>query len=114
MMHLSAHTERIASIIGRDLALLLLNHASVKTSGHMYVPVRPRPGHCIVSLIGLDAATKLTDTLGGQTVRLFECQSNYLAKRNAEIKRMIAQGATIRTIAKTFQLSDRQIRNLKS
>lgn len=111
-MHLSAHTERIASIIGRDLALLLLNHAREKTSGHMYVPVHPRPGHCIVSLIGLDAVTKLTDALGGQTVRLFECQSNYLAKRNAEVKCMAEKGLSTREIAKAFALTDRHVRNI--
>lgn len=102
---------KIAALIGNDLAMAMIHHAHANgCTGSIYIPRRPRPGKCLVSLIGMDAATKLANTYGGQTLVMPKCRAMYREQRNAEALRMAAAGISIRNIAEAVGLTDRQVR----
>lgn len=110
---LPALVDRIASMIGQDRALLLVEHAHrAGANGYVYVPRLPKPGQCLPSLIGQEAAAHLAQVYGGSTIRLPRCRVIYRAQRNAEVQRMASSGATVHAVAQAFQLTDRQVRNV--
>ncbi len=110
---LPAQVTKIASLIGLELAMVLVEHARGNDgTGVMYFPRRPRPGQCLVKLVGLSAAVKLSKVYGGQTIILPKCLAIYRARRNAEVLRMLDAGMSIHNIAEAVGLTDRQIRNV--
>lgn len=112
---LPAQVKKIASLIGLDLAMALVEHAhGVDGSGVVYFPIRPRTGQCLVSLVGLSAAVKLSKAFGGQTIILPKCRAIYRARRNAEVMRMVEAGMSTRNIAEAVGLTTRQVLNLKT
>jgi hypothetical protein len=107
---LPAQVTKIASLIGRDLAMMLVEHAhGIDGTGVVYFPRHPRPGQCLVRLVGLPAAVKLSKAYGGQTIILPKCRVVYRARRNAEVMRM-----SNRNIAEAVNLTERQVRNVLS
>lgn len=104
---------KIAAMIGHEKAMLLVEHAySDGATGFVYFPRIPQPGQCLVSLVGIEASRKLADAFGGTTLKLPKCQAIQRAQRNAEVRRMVAAGASVHTIARTFHLTVRQVRNV--
>ena len=110
---LPAQVTKIASLIGLDLAMMLVEHAhGIDGTGVVYFPRHPRPGQCLVSLVGLSAAVKLSKAYGGQTIILPKCRAIYRARRNAEVMRMAEAGMSNRNIAQAVCLTERQVRNV--
>lgn len=112
---LPAQVSKIAALIGLDLAMVLIQHAhGIDGTGVVYFPRRPRVGQCLVSLVGLPAAVKLSKAFGGQTINLPKCRAIYRARRNAEVLRMAEAGMSNCNIGAAVGLTDRQVRNLIS
>ena len=112
---LPAQVTKIASLIGLDLAMVLVEHAHNNDgTGVVYFPRHPRPGQCLVRLVGLPAAIKLSTAYGGQTIILPKCRAVYRARRNAEVMRMAEAGMSNRNIAEAVNLTERQVRNVLS
>lgn len=110
---LPAFAARVSELIGHRLALGLMAHIhGTGGTGWMRVPRRAKPGHKLVGIIGFAAAEKLCDEFGGRVIRLPRCDVIHRAKRNEEIRRMAADGATVREIAKAFALTARHVRNV--
>lgn len=110
---LPAQVTKIASLIGLDLAMMLVEHAhGIDGTGVVYFPIHPRHGQCLVSLVGLSAAVKLSKAYGGQTIILPRCRAIYRARRNAEVMRMAEAGMSNRNIAQAVCLTERQVRNV--
>ncbi len=110
---LPTQVSKIAALIGLDLAMALVEHAhGIDGTGVVYFPRRPRHGQCLVNLVGLSAAVKLSKVYGGQTIVLPKCRAIYRARRNAEVLRMLDAGMSIHNIAEAVCLTDRQVRNV--
>lgn len=105
---------KIAALIGQDQALALASHANAEgRRGNLYIPRRPRPGQCLVSLVGMDAAARLATAYGGTTINLPACKHfQKHTQRNADVRSMAAAGANARAIAQAFSLTVRQVRNV--
>lgn len=110
---LPAQVSKIAALIGLDLAVVLIEHAhGIDGTGVVYFPRRPRVGQCLVSLVGLPAAVKLSKAYGGQTINLPKCRAIYRARRNTEVMCMAEAGMSNRNIAQAVCLTERQVRNV--
>ncbi|PUE58346.1 hypothetical protein B9Z44_01235 [Limnohabitans curvus] len=93
--------------------MMLVEHAhGTDGTGVVYFPIHPRHGQCLVSLVGLSAAVKLSKAYGGQTIILPKCRAIYRARRNAEVMRMAEAGMSNRNIAQAVCLTERQVRNV--
>lgn len=103
---------KIADLIGNDNTLALLHHARFDGRSFVRVPIRPRPGQVIAGLIGMEAAAKLSNEYGGKVIRLPKITAIDRAQRDAEIKRMAAEGMTKVEIANRFGITARQVGNL--
>lgn len=97
----------LEGIIGRRLTMAL---ASSTDAGTVYVPLRPKPTHKLVQVIGMAATVKLAETFGGQTVRIPVCDQVRRASRDAEIRKLAADGVTQVEIARRFGMTDRAVR----
>lgn len=110
---LPAFAEKVSSVIGQRLALALMAHIhGTGGTGWIRIPRHLKPAHPLVRIVGQAAAAKLCAAFGGQVIRLPRCDSLHRAKRNEEIRRMAADGASVAEIAKSFALSARQVRNV--
>ena len=97
----------LETIIGRRLTMAL---ASSTTAGTVYVPLHPKPTHKLVQVIGMAATAKLTEAFGGRSVRIPVCDQVRRAGRDAEIRKLAAEGLTQVEIARRFGMTDRAVR----
>lgn len=97
----------LVDLIGYRLGMALM---SSMNSGHLYVPIRVKPDHPIVGIVGQVAAEKLVGMYGGQTIRIPQCSALQRSKRNDEIKSLAAEGLKPVDIARHFGMTVRAIR----
>ena len=97
----------LVDVIGYRLGMAL---CATMNSGHLYVPIRLKPGHPIVGIVGQVAAEKLVGIYGGQTIRIPQCSAMQRAKRNDEIKVLAAEGVKVGDIARRFGMTAQAIR----
>lgn len=102
----------LVALIGRRLAMALIAHMNGSGPGYMYVPMRPKARHVLVGIIGPVATEKLCAEYGGRTLHVPQCDALRRADRNSEIQRMAAEGKPQTQIARRFNLTDRQVRNV--
>lgn len=104
---------KLADVIGSDNTMALLHHARCDEGRRFVrVPLRPRRGQVIVELIGMEAAAKLSNEYGGRVIHLPKLKAIDRAQRDAEIKRMAAEGLSKAEIASRFGITARQVGNL--
>jgi hypothetical protein len=111
--------QEIADVIGRDLALKLVEslpraYSPCHPSGQviLYVPKYLRPDHHLVALLGWEAARRLAHTFGGEMLMPAICYGLRSGERNSAILSMRASGATQQDIAREFRVSARHVRNI--
>ena len=97
----------IIDLIGYRLGMAL---CATMNSGHMYVPIRLKPDHPLIGIIGQQAAEKLVSKYGGLTIRIPQCSAMQRAKRNDEIKVLAAEGVKVGDIARRFGMTAQAIR----
>lgn len=99
-------TYELVSIIGMDAVIKL----QTELEGWHYIAERPGPNNKIARVIGKRKARLLGKHLATERVWIGK---NYIkSSRNEEILHMTSQGFSTQTIAKKFDLTPRQIRNL--
>jgi hypothetical protein len=98
---------KIDQIIGKRARLAM---ASVRST--VYVPLAPRASSPLTIMVGIGNAIKLAQVFGGQMIDLPKSASEKLSRRNAKIKESAALGHTVRRLASTHNLTDRQVRNV--
>lgn len=116
---LPASVREVAEVIGFDATMRLIELLPrVRPKCHpggrvrIYVPRGMADDHRMVQIIGREAADRLARVFGGEEICLAVCAATQRAKRNAEIRRMVAEGATPTTIAAHFRISARQAQNV--
>lgn len=102
----------ISALIGNRLAMALMAHVNSNACGDLYVPLRAKPTSALVQLIGQAAAEKLCAAYGGRTISIPQCDALRRSVRDADICRMAAEGTTQTEIARHFEMTDRQVRNI--
>lgn len=112
--------QEIADVIGRDLALHLVaclpRAYSVGHAGGqviLYVPKRISPDHKLVSLIGWNAAERLTRIFGGEILQPATCAHLYRDFRDENIRRLLLEGHAVELIAEWFGVSERHVRGVR-
>lgn len=91
-----------------------LRSSSQGCGGVLYVPksVAGAKRHPVFGLLGCIDAEKLVKEFGGETLRFGMCQQTTLRKRNELMRRMRAEGRSDTEIARTFNVTDRTVRNV--
>lgn len=102
----------ISALIGNRLAMALMAHVNSNACGDLYVPLRAKPASALAQLIGQTAAEKLCAVYGGRTISIPQCDALRRSVRDADICRMATEGTTQTEIARHFEMTDRQVRNI--
>ena len=97
----------LIDLIGYRLGMAL---CATMSSGHMYVPIRLKPDHPLIDIIGQNAAEKLVCKYGGLTIRIPQCSAMQRAKRNEEIRRLADDGIKLVEISRRFGMTPQAIR----
>lgn len=117
---LPASVQEIADVIGRDRALFLIGQLprfsrSDSRGGEqviLYVPRTLKPDHCLVRIIGWSDASKLVAAFGGELLKPGNCACVYRGFRDANIRRLVAEGVPAAMVAEWFGLTERHVKNL--
>ena len=121
---LPASVQEIADVIGRDDALRLVwrlprcqvedkrKPGATQERVMLYVPKKMKPAHPLVRILGAEQAQKMVATFGGEILHPANCRGLHRAFRDREVRRQRAEGLSIKILAISFDLSERQIRNL--
>lgn len=104
---LSPRVAELAKLLGRRTALALC-----RAGGLIYVPVRLNPRTRLVQMIGPQGTAKLQERYAGQHLKLPRLAALDRAARDAEIRRLAAEGMTKPEIALRHSMSVRQVRNV--
>lgn len=99
--------QDIANLIGLEDALKLIDRYK---GTPMYVPMQVKTDGVILKLIGLNNTIKLIKQFGGETLDMPKCSAAIRTIRNNII---INSSLSVCEIAKKFDLTPRQIRNIK-
>ncbi|WP_441228000.1 hypothetical protein AB7813_08315 [Tardiphaga sp. 20_F10_N6_6] len=118
-MRLPKSVQEIAEVIGRDRALFLVGklprfETSRGEQVLLYVPHerRMKPDHQLVRILGWNDAVKMCRAFGGEILKPGNCQGIYQQFRKAEIRRRVAAGESVKTLAEIFAVTDRHVRAL--
>lgn len=120
-MNLPASVQEIIEVIGvSETAHLIKNLPTYRENmgGRaverviLYVPKSVGPGHRLDNILGLETAQKLCAGFGGETLKPANANCIERWERNTKILRMANEGVPSRIIARSFDLTDRQIRNI--
>ncbi len=115
-MELPGCAQEIADVIGREKALYLIGQLPRSTSRSwrvvLYIPKRLPVDHDLVKLLGWEDADKLRRHFGGEILQPSNCQVVYRKARNANARRMAAEGMPINQIADILDVTPRQVRNV--
>lgn len=117
---LGENLRQVAAVIGRASAMKLVGASSKhrKYRGKMerrvcvYVPHDPR-GSRLEEMIGIDDAAKLSKEFGGITLHLGCGTSVYRQFRDNAVVGMLAEGWPVKHVAWMFDMSERQVRNIR-
>ena len=106
-------------MIGRERALFLVGqlpnayrHGTLDGCADLYVPSHLKPDHPLVSLIGWADAMRLVRGFGGEILYLSKCADLVREWRDANIRRLAADGMSAVELGEWFGLSDRMVRNI--
>lgn len=112
--------QEIADVIGRDGALRLVcqmpvcyraqNKRSPKVI--LYVPKRLKPGHRLVTILGMLKAQMLVKAFGGEILYPANCRFVFDRYRDDAVRQMVEQGERVPVVACLFDISKRHVRNL--
>jgi hypothetical protein len=108
--------QEVADVIGREAALALVDSLprafGRPWQAFVYIPKAIRPDHPLVLLLGWNTADKLVRVFGGEMLRLASCSWSRKGERDIAIRAMRASGAAVQAVAREFQISERQVRNI--
>jgi hypothetical protein len=114
-------TQELADVIGRERALFLVGQLpdSYRDSrgrfdgcACLYIPAKLHPMHPLVRMIGWHDAQRLVRAFGGEILWPSKCADLIREWRDANIRRLSADGLKVQQLAEWFGLSDRMIRNI--
>lgn len=100
--------DDIARLIGEPAALALAEHYQGQ---RLYIPADPAPEHTLCKLIGCDAARRLADRHGSQTIEIPMLHARRLDLRNQAIRRDSAH-MSYADLVRKWRISRRQIANI--
>lgn len=101
--------QDLEQIIGLPSALKLVEaYGGVR----LYVPKHVDETHSLSKLIGHSQAEKLVQVYAGDWIVMPRCEVILRKKRNAELFKMRAQGASARDLALAFALTERYVWSL--
>lgn len=96
----------VADAVGLSAALALVLHAG---GTRVYVPEELDSTHRLVHWLGIEAAERLADLFGGETLDVPRCQAGARAVRDRRIREQRHAGTSIRDLALRYQLTERQV-----
>ncbi|BBL69732.1 hypothetical protein [Methylogaea oryzae] len=101
--------RRIAEYCGMDVALkIMAEYGGV----HLCVPVKARPEHRLVELLGPVDAARFCEAFGNQTLNIPKGQALQHALRLNRMMEMRAAKATMADIARAVGLTERRVTDL--
>jgi len=102
--------ERLIIAVGIDSAFLLVR----KRGGErIYIPSREiSGGHWLAELLGPEAAARLVEAYGGESVDIPRLNPHDLRARDMEICRRAAGGEKARALAREYGVSTRWVRRI--
>lgn len=102
--------QTIAHVIGVEATLKLVKeHGGIR----IYVPLELRPAHPLIHTLGREAAEKFVKAFGGE--EHFDIPLNTIGsrrERNLRIRERRCQGLSHSKLAREFQTTERNIRNI--
>ncbi|MDH0238101.1 Mor transcription activator family protein [Aeromonas caviae] len=109
--------REIADVIGTEKTFQLIGQlprCKTKKQTHviLYVPKKIKSDHALAKIIGVELATKLVEAFGGEILYPPICHDHYLTFRNKAVIDMVKRGASQKAVAWSFDMSDRQVRNI--
>lgn len=99
--------QDIANVIGLDDTLKLIDRYK---GTPMYVPMQVKSEGLILKIIGLNNTVKLIKQFGGETLDMPKCSAALRTIRN---KIILNSSLSVCEAARKFDLTPRQIRNIK-
>lgn len=120
MKRLPACVEEIAEVIGRERALFLIGQLPrfKRTDARggeqviLYVPRNLKPDHTLVGIIGWVDASRLVNVFGGELLKPGNCSCVYREFRDANIRRLVAEGVPTALVAEWFGMGERYVRGV--
>ncbi|MEO5332140.1 MAG: hypothetical protein H7839_08965 [Magnetococcus sp. YQC-5] len=103
---LPASLQEIADVIGREGALKLVKELG---GTRVFVGRRMKPNHKLAILLGHGPALKLSQMFGGETLTVVRGATLLRRARNREIIKRYDSGEGVRSLARRFTLTERQI-----
>jgi hypothetical protein len=76
---------------------------------HVHIPKSITAEHPLVAVIGLQAATILSDLCGGENLLIAKAHKAQLALRNFAIRRARREGKSLSELALSYELCERQV-----
>jgi len=108
--------EKILPPLARDIARVIGLAKTLKIVDHykgtsMRVPVKFKPDHVLCKIIGHESAVELVDMFHGETLEIPKCDDAMRLVRN---KLIVESDKIQKLLAREWNLTERQIRNIKS
>lgn len=96
----------IADYCGEDIMWTIWENYG---GGRLHVPLRVEPDHTLSQLLGFANACRFCQQFGGEFLTIAKGEAAKRAVRNAMIRQAKHEGLDNLTLARRFQLTDRQI-----
>ena len=101
----------VIDIIGRGPAEQLVEQFG---GVRVFIPRTIGRDHKIAKIIGIEPALKLSMHFGGEVLSIPKCRSMRVHTRNKEIVAAYQQGAKVNDLARSYDVTDRQIYSILS
>ncbi|MGD9539073.1 MAG: Mor transcription activator family protein [Alphaproteobacteria bacterium] len=101
----------VAAAVSPEAAWALADHFG---GTQVYVAKQPRPDSRLARTLGLDVAMALAALYGGELIDVPMAAFRGRARRNAEIRRQLADGVPMSTVARRFRMTVRNVRSIKN
>lgn len=98
--------QTIADYCGETVMWTIWEHFG---GGRLHVPLRVEPDHRLSELLGFAAASAFCQQFGGEFLTIAKAESAKRAVRNELIRQAKREGLDNFTLARRFNLTDRQI-----
>jgi len=98
--------KTIADYCGEEIMWTIWEHYA---GGRLHVPIHPDSNHKLIDILGYAGAIQFCSQFGGEFLRIDKAENAKRAVRNTLIRQAKAEGLDNFTLARRFNLTDRQI-----
>jgi len=102
---LPAKLKEVTLLCGHPVAMALVTHWG---GCCVSIPRHPNRWHKLSELLGWDSFRRLCASFGGEILYVAKCTVAKLAARNAAIRHERRNGATLATLARRYDLTERR------